>query len=515
MNINPKTIVIVGGGSAGWMTASSLIKAYPEKDITLIESPDIKIIGVGESTVFEFKNWLDFLEIDYIDFMRKTDAAFKLGSGLLNFKEKNSKIYLEPFGAPDLPENINNLLPKHKFKDWYFYKNLNENINDEDFALFYYFQAHNMKYNTIPLNNNGDLACSFAFHIDANKLAPWLAEEYAKPRGVKHILADVIDVKVSENGIDELILSNKKIISADLYIDCTGFNSILLGKALGQEFIKTDEILSNNKAWVAQIPYVNKIKELINFTFATALNNGWAWYVGLNSRAGSGYVYNNNFINDEDALLEFKQHLNSENMPFYDPNRSSRMEFKNIQIKSGFHKKSWVKNVCAIGLSSSFFEPLASTALLTIHQSLFLLIQALNRGKVSNWDKDEYNIKIESINYDFLNFITTRYALSLRDDTEYWRHVTAKEYPETLHYSLKSDDGYGTLIRNSMGLIPFTKSDMAGNAWKNISNKDLDNIEIIKNNIKNQKLKMEKWNNEASIAINHNEFLERFIHNEY
>lgn len=512
-------IVIVGGGSAGWMSASALIKAYPEIDISVIESPNIPIVGVGESTVFEFKYWLDFLGIDYIEFMKNTDATFKLGGSFKDFREKESPEYLEPFGGPDFENLKYASFDNPSYRDWYIYRLLYKKSTNEDFSLFYYPQSHLIKHGTIFMEQDHKMVTfnpneHIAFHMDANKFAPWLAESYAKPRGVNHIQKTINEVVVEDDNVKNLILDDGEIITADLFIDCSGFKSLLLGQALKQNFISTKNLLPNDSAWVGQVPYTNKDIEILNHTSIWGMPSGWTWYAPLWSRAGSGYVYDSDFIDDESALKEFKQHLDSKKMPVYDPNRSDKMKFRKIDIKNGYYEKAWTNNVCGMGLSFGFIEPLATTGLLSIHQSLFMLIKALARKKITQWEIDEYNHNISAMTKDFLHFVLSRYILSQRDDTPYWKNITSKSYDPEIREKLKNEDGYGALIRNSMGLLPITESDLHGNVWKKNVRPGANYMQELDEFILSREEKIKYWDTKAASSVSHYEYLKENIYNE-
>lgn len=423
-------IVIVGGGSAGWMAASALIRAFPDKDISLIESDKIPIVGVGESTTFEINGFFQYLGIDYEDFMKFTNATYKVGIGFTNFKDKESKTFFYPFGVPFLLEDFT----WKSLIDWYYKKTFFDDVEDQDYVKYFFPQALSLETNKIlvekikdmhPYNPEKDLA----LQIDAHKFGQWLAENYAIPRGVKRIVGTVEDI-VGDNNIEYLVVNGQKIYS-DIFVDCSGFNSILLGGFMKEKFISTKNYLPNNRAWTTHIPYENKELELQNFTNCTGLDNGWVWNIPLWNRTGSGYVYCNEFISDEDALEEYKRYLDSDQMIVPNKDRSKNLQFRKVEIKNGYYEKFWSSNVVGVGLASGFLEPLESTGLLITHQTCMMLINALSRGKVSKYDIDNFNYKIVNKVARMFDFVALHYALSQRDDTEYWRSVTNKNYPES------------------------------------------------------------------------------------
>ena len=206
-----------------------------------------------------------------------------------------------------------------------------------------------------------------------------------------------------------------------MFIDCTGFKSLLLGETLKEEFISFEDLLPNNKAWATKIPYKNKKKELECYTNCTAIENGWVWNIPMWTRIGTGYVYSDKFVDDETALKEFQKHL-GKRAP------KNKSDYKNIKMRVGVHKRLWVKNVAAIGLSAGFIEPLESNGLYSVHEFLEELVRNLKREKVSQWDRDNFTFACRQKFQNFAEFVALHYALSHRDDTEYWKANLNKEW---------------------------------------------------------------------------------------
>jgi hypothetical protein len=424
-------VVIVGGGSAGWMSASTLISQFPEKEIVVIESPNVPIIGVGESTIGGINDWVNLVGIDRNDFMHHTDASYKLSIRFTDFYKKGSGSFHYPFGYPDTSGNI------AQKNDWYFKKFLIPETQIDDYANCMYPNMSLVNQNKIFKNEDGRLPNfnfyrDTAFHFDATKFSIWLRDKFCKPKGVKHIQAEVKDVITNEDGVEYLLLDSGEKITADLFIDCTGFKSILLAGALKEPFNSSyQEMLPNNSAWATRISYTDKEKQLVSYTDCHAIENGWVWNIPLWSRIGTGYVYSDKYISDEDALEEFKDHLK------FKGNSVDDLEFKNIKMRVGIHDRIWVKNVAAIGLSAGFIEPLESSGLYTVHEFLFKLVRTLGRDKdgyVNQFDKDAYNFTCQSQFKGFAQFVALHYALSHRDDTEYWRSVGKRVYSKEVEY---------------------------------------------------------------------------------
>lgn len=397
-----KNIIIVGGGSAGWMSAATLIRAFPDKNITVIESPDVSTIGVGESTLGHINGWLNYLNIEDKDFMPHCDASYKLSIKFTDFYKKGAGSFHYPFGRPYYWDN------KERNK-WYFRKQL-LNLPNSDYAEC--MSPNVLMSNANKISDENDIVPNYnfktdsAYHFDATKFGLWLKEHYCLPRGVKHVLENVSHMKQNGDGITHI-----NSHECDLVIDCTGFKSMILNK-VGGEFISYNDILPNDSAWATRMPYTNKEQQLEPYTNCTAIENGWVWNIPSWERIGTGYVYSSKYINDDDALTQFKQYLGRDDL-----------EFKNIRMRVGRQKEMWIKNVCAIGLSAGFIEPLESTGLLQTHTFIMKLVSNLERGDFSQWDRDTHNLECNNTFDEYASFVAMHYALSLRDDTPYWQDV--------------------------------------------------------------------------------------------
>jgi tryptophan halogenase len=413
-------IIIVGGGSAGWMAAATLISQFPDKDITVIESPNIPTVGVGESTLGRINDWLELLGIKDEDFMPYTDASYKLSIRFEDFYKKDDGGFHYPFGT--VVEN-----EKLGLKQlWFLKKHLQPETPITDYANSL-FQNMALVNNNVLFKNknkeldNFDFQQHTAYHFDATKFGLWLKDHYCKPRGVKHILEDVKTIETNEYGI----ISLNNIHKADMFIDCTGFKSMLLGDTLKEPFNSYNDLLPNNKAWATRVPYKNKENQLVPYTNCTAIENGWVWNIPSWERIGTGYVYSDKYVTDEEALNEFKKHLDKNGSDY------SNSEFKNIKMRVGLHDRLFVKNVCAIGLSAGFIEPLESNGLLSVHEFLINLVKVMKRGDkdtISQWDKDSFNLQCKKFFDSFAEFVAMHYALSHREDTKYWKDISNKSF---------------------------------------------------------------------------------------
>ena len=397
-------VLIVGGGSAGWMTAATLESQFPNYKISLIESQNISTVGVGESTLGQITDWMRLLKIKDKDFIKHVDGSYKLSIKFTDFYKKGEAFHY-PFGQPAVGGT------RAGTNDWWFKKMLHPKIPYSDYAdCTYPLQMAYVNQNKFDIKE-----VDRAYHFDATKFGLWLKDKYCKK--IKHIVEDVVSIEQDNNGIKSL--NNK--YTADLYIDCTGFKSLLLDKTLKEPFESYSDMLPNDSAWATKIQYKNKEKELVPYTNCTAIENGWVWNIPLWSRIGTGYVYSSKFVDDKTALKEFKKHLGQENL-----------EFKNIKMRVGIHNRLWVKNVIAIGLSAGFIEPLESNGLFSVHEFLIKLVRNLQRDKISQWDKDNFNFQCKHMFKNFSEFVGLHYALSHRDDTEYWKNCLNKNWEPAL-----------------------------------------------------------------------------------
>lgn len=394
-------ICIVGGGSAGWMSATTLVRLL-DADVTLIESPDVKIIGVGESTLFQIQSWIDLVGIraDEVDFIRKTGATLKHSIKFTNFLTKDSGSFHYPFGDEPLINPV----------EWW--KAMNGGNQDVS------FNSYAEDINPLALcaeRGKFDSTASYSYHFDAVKFGEYLKKKYCKE--VDHISANVVDSNINEDGIESLKLDNGKNIEADLFIDCTGFKSLLLGEFLKEPFIPYDHVIPNDSAWATHIAYTDKESQMVAYTECTAIDNGWVWNIPLWDNIGTGYVYSSKHISRDDAKKEFIDHLGT-----------SDCEFRHIPMKVGRYKRTWVKNVVAIGLAGGFIEPLESNGLLTVHENLIALYKVLRRGKASHILKEMYNFGTNRKFDEFVDFIAIHYAFTQRRDTKYWEDIFNKDY---------------------------------------------------------------------------------------
>jgi len=428
-----ESICIVGGGSSGWMSAALLSKSFPDIEIALIESNVTKPIGVGESTLGQFNRFLHRLELRDEEWMSKCNATFKTSIAFKNFRENTGERFQYPFGKWDLNDDYKrNLFDFFALQSRYGM----EQYPPEEFARFYnmntYLADECKIAETIP-NSNYDSEWDTAYHLDADLFGQFLRDSIALPNGVVHIKGDIENVvKTPDGTINSIITTDNDTISADLFIDCTGFKSLLLEQHMGVEFKSFNHQLYNDRALATQIPYTDRINQMETYTDCVAMDAGWIWNIPLWHRVGTGYVYSSKYISDADAEREFREYLSNR----YSAEVAESAHLRPIRIKHGKHEKAWVKNVVGIGLSYGFLEPLESTGLMTTHENLMFLSDILQRrnGFVSKIDRDSFNFIVDNALETMKNFVAMHYTLSQREDTQYWKDIIT-------HVDLKSQVG--------------------------------------------------------------------------
>ena len=391
-------IVIVGGGTAGWMTASTLVKAYPDWDISLYEDSKTPSVGVGESTTQYFRIWTHYLGLKDEEWMEACNATYKCSVRFHDFHQKGDDSWQYPFGPPR--NDIFNA-------DYWFYYAKKGSWSNGKFARDYSYAAACVDNNKFPEDNKYWQTGKFSgFHFDAVLFANWLRDNYAKPRGVKHIKRNL-----------------KKKPKADIVFDCTGFKS----QFNDSPWVDVD-YLPNNSAVVTRIGYQDKENQLKATTDCTALKNGWVWNVPTYDRIGTGYVYCDKFCTDKEAIDEFRTHLADNVEP--DVGVYSDKMFRTIKWKTGRRKESWKDNVISMGLSAGFIEPLESNGILAIHNNLLTFLRVMDdRENITQYMRDTYNNSCNQAFDEFASFIGIHFSLTQRNDTPYWQHISDMCYP--------------------------------------------------------------------------------------
>lgn len=429
-----KHICIVGGGSAGWMTAFALMKAKPEIKVTLIESPDIPTIGVGESLLQHFQEYAMVTGLEDQSWMSACDATYKTSIRFENWRS-TPDAFQYPFGEFNIPNYENKL---QNIIDLYVLTEMYPEITSREYFLYLNGPAWLAEYNRLSDNKIflPQEKASLSYHMDATKFAIWLSEQCKKH--VERIQATVDYVHITENGVEYVQYGDQKL-EADLFVDCTGFKSLMIGdeRLTGyQQFAKFNELV-NDSAIAARIPYETEEeqKALKNYTNCKTMSAGWIWDIPLWQRTGRGYVYSSQYIDKDDAELEFRKETGWEGDVSY------------ISFTHGCQLEFMKKNVIAVGLSAGFIEPLESTGLLSTHEAILLLLYALDlNGNDNYWDDmtaPHFTNDFFEIFCGFAEFVHAHYTLASRNDTEYWqkfkkiyanRNQTAETQPQSASF---------------------------------------------------------------------------------
>ena len=404
----PKKIVIVGGGTAGWMAANLLACKWKNTDICLVESKEIGIIGVGEGSTPHLKLFFDALDIMDSEWMPHCNATYKNGITFDKWStNKGFESYFNPFAAQT--DDV--------FTVPLFYKNIQarmQGYNVDAHPDKYFLESYLSKNNLGPLPAESfPFGVAYGYHFDSALLGQFLAEK-AENLGVKRIYGHVANVIVKNDGkLSAVKLKDGTALEADFFIDCSGFNSLLMQKALKVNFKSFKDNLLNDAAVVmpSEISQVLPVE-----TKSTALSNGWAWQIPLRNRFGNGYVYSSDYINSDQAETELRQHLGL---------LDCDIEAKHLKMKVGRVEKHWHKNCLAVGLSQGFIEPLEATALGLTFNTISQFIQCFEEGKGTNKFEDVFNKEINDKFDGIRDYVVCHYKVNQRTDSDYWRDNAA------------------------------------------------------------------------------------------
>lgn len=408
-----RSITIVGGGTTGWLAAAYLATRFEESirqgrmAITVIESPRVPIIGVGESLSPAAPETLQRLGVSEREFLRATDATFKVAGYFRDWDVSASgkpMSWVNPF--------VGYLTAGHEFERFELAGKAFGEGPDYAATVSPCRAAIELGKGPRPIGRpDFDSVLRYAYHTDASRYAPFL-RGVAEKRGVIHVADDVVDVRVGENGLVEaLSLASGTQHPVELVIDATGFAGVILHRALGIQHVDYSRHLLNDRALVLQLSDADK-GEIEPATRATALPHGWAFRVPLYHRTGNGYVFSSRFIDDDAAALEFARHLGDEGL-------ASRM--RPIAMRVGRAERSWVGNCVALGLSAGFVEPLEASAIYSVETSLKWLMNYFPSTDFEPALAQRYNARVAALYDEVVEYIVLHYRLSNRDDTDYWR----------------------------------------------------------------------------------------------
>ncbi|MCF2948942.1 tryptophan 7-halogenase [Paraglaciecola aquimarina] len=407
MLIKPKSVLIVGGGTAGWMTANSLLNVWPDVKISLVESEDIGVIGVGEGATPYLKQYFKQLGIAEKDWMPECDATYKLGISFEGWSGSHlAKSYFHPFFS---------VLDKPVAEMFFHNCGLRRRGIEAPVAPDEYFvaaQLTNQKVDpTACLKHSLDI--DYAYHFDSVKLGIYLRNRAVK-LGLTHVIDNVQDVKLDKNGdIVDVSTQQHGCLTADHFIDCTGFSSRLINKALKRESRSYSDTLFNNAAVAIQTQYTNE-SSIKPQTRSIALNAGWMWNIPLTTRQGNGYVYSDGHISSDQAETELRQALNIQD--------DANVKVRHLNMRIGRLNEHWHKNCLAVGLSQGFIEPLEATALMLTQLTIDQFVQSFASQETDLITaQNSYNQKLNQVFDGIHDYIVAHYQLTKRQDTDYWR----------------------------------------------------------------------------------------------
>ena len=451
-----RKIVIVGGGSAGWMAAAALRNAMRREpcQIVLVESDEIGIVGVGESTLPGLREFNRILGIDENEFVSKTQATFKLAIQFVDWKRIGHS-YFNPVASQGLnSEDGSNIKIPFVYQALLKLAVEGEQLDIDQYALCTMAARQNRfdRPKNVP-----EGAFDYAFQFDAALYAKYL-RNYAEQRGVERIEGKIVDVQLrAENGfIDAVVLQSGRLIEGDLFIDCSGFRALLIGQALKVPYEDWSHWLPCDRAWAVPC---QSAPALTPYTRATAREAGWQWRIPLQHRIGNGYVFSSRFTSEERAREVLLSNLDG--APVAEP--------RLVKFRAGRRMEAWTKNCVSIGLASGFVEPLESTSIQFIQNYLSALIRQFPDRDCNPLLSDDYNRRVAEGFDAVRDFIIAHFHVTEREDTEFWRYCKYMSVPDSLattmemfrkcgRFSINTSQGFAArqwlTVMYSQGIIP-------------------------------------------------------------
>jgi flavin-dependent dehydrogenase len=404
----PEKLLIVGGGTAGWMTALHMQNAWGDRgvDICLIESPTIGTVGVGEGTTPLLRNFFTRLGIPEREWMPPCNATYKCG---ISFPEwttvKGYETYFHPFFSNRDKENAQ-----------FFRDNCARRRNGYDIPVHpdhYFLTAALARQRRAPIPRNGPATENiYGYHFDAALMGEFLKGK-ATQRGVKLVQDTVTEVVVNQHGdISRVETQDHGALAADLFVDCSGFKGLLIRQALGQKPNSTKAYMFNDSAVAIPTP-TGKENGIMSETVSKAMRYGWVWHIPLSSRIGNGYVYSSDYISEDEAETELRQYLGKD---------AEGMAALHLHWSPGRLENHWKNNCVAIGLSQGFLEPLEALMVNVIQTSIEQFTDHFERGGFTNQYSVDFNNHVNHYIDGILDYLQLHYKLNSRDDTAYWRN---------------------------------------------------------------------------------------------
>ncbi|MBY8827030.1 tryptophan halogenase family protein [Hephaestia mangrovi] len=418
-----RNIVIVGGGTAGWLTAGLIAARHRDRmpagfTVTLVESPNTPTIGVGEGTWPTLRTTLARIGVSETDFFRECDAAFKQGARFARWTTgADDDAYYHPLMLPQGFHQIN--LAPHWLAAG----------DGRSFCDAVSPQGRLCDAGLAPktiATPEYDAVANYAYHLDAGKLGAFLQKHCCERLGVRHVLADVQRVELAEGGdIRSIITEQAGEIEGDLFVDCTGFKALLIGEALGVPFRDCSDVLFCDTALAVRLPYDSEISPIASQTISTAQSAGWIWDIGLPTRRGIGHVYSSSHIADDDAERELRAYLGP---------AGKDLSVRKLKIRAGHRETFWKRNCVAVGLAAGFLEPLEASAIVLIELSAKLIAEQMPACReVMDVIASRFNATTHYRWGRIIDFLKLHYVLTKRTDSDFWRdNVRPETIPDRL-----------------------------------------------------------------------------------
>ncbi len=434
-----RKLVIVGGGTAGWITAAAFARLLGQRlTIELVESEAIGTVGVGEATIPQIIRLNTILGLDEHDFVRRTSGTFKLGIEFVDWGRLGSR-YLHTFGETGM--TLGNVGFHHHWRRSVMGAAAADAKGLWDYSL-HQLAADQARFGKMDkVGNTAMTGLAYAYHFDASRYALYL-RDYAEARGVTR--TEGIVESVARDGtsgdITAITLAGARAVAGDFFIDCTGFRSLLLGGELGVGYDDWSRWLPCDRALA--VPS-ERLPTLVPYTRATAKSAGWQWRIPLQHRTGNGHVYSSGFTSDEAAADMLMAGLDTKALG--DP--------RPIRFTTGRRQTFWAHNCAAIGLSSGFLEPLESTSIHLIQSHVSRLIQLFPRSPHAEAERAEYNRRCAAEFEQIRDFLILHYHRTDREDTEFWRYCKHMAVPDSLTHKLALFAASGRTGRDSDDLF--------------------------------------------------------------
>lgn len=432
MSEEARHITIVGGGTAGWMTAASLARFLDKRyRVQLIESDEIGTVGVGEATIPQIQLFNQALGLDENDFLRQTQGTFKLGIQFVDWLRPGHR-YLHAFGQVGRPLG---LLPFHQY--WLRYRANGGELGIDAFSLNASAALQNKFTRQVKPPNATLPPMTYAFHFDASLYAKYL-RNYAEQRGVVRIEGKIerVTQRGEDGAIDAVVLANGQRVGGDLFVDCSGFRGLLIEQTLKTGYDDWSHWLPCDRAMA--VPCARG-GEFTPYTRSTARPAGWQWRIPLQHRTGNGYVYSSRHLSDDEAAATLLANLDGEALA--DP--------RPLRFVAGKRKKFWNRNCVAIGLAGGFMEPLESTSIHLVQSAIARLLAFLPDGEPRPADIDEFN-RQSAFEYERIrDFLVLHYKAVERNDTPFWDDCRTMPIPEELQRKLDLFAAGGRIVRHN------------------------------------------------------------------